>query len=75
MLKGMYNIRMPTLIQGMWLNGSRLMYVVKKLTILVVLTKIEMQINYDGVVFNNLHNRLKNLGCPNKFGMTRYVKF
>jgi hypothetical protein len=49
--------------------------VVKKLMILVALAKIKMQINWAGVVFNNLHNKFRNLGGPNKFNVTTDVKF
>jgi hypothetical protein len=43
--------------------------------ILVVLAKIKMQINWVGVVFNNLHNKFTNLGGPNKFSVTKDVEF
>ncbi len=45
MLKGMYVVTMLTLIQGIWLKGSRFTYVEKKLMILVVFVEIKMQIN------------------------------
>jgi hypothetical protein len=52
MLKGIYVARMSILIQAIWLKGSRLIYVAKKLMILVMLTKTGMQINWVGIVFN-----------------------
>jgi hypothetical protein len=45
MLKGMYATKKPALIQGIWLKGSRLIYVAKKLMILVTFTETEMHIN------------------------------
>jgi hypothetical protein len=44
-LKGIFIAKMSILIQAIWLKGSHLTYVTKKLTILVMFTKIEMQIN------------------------------
>ncbi len=43
--------------------------------ILVMLIKIKMQINWASVLFNNLHNRLWNLGGPHKYGATKDVEF
>jgi hypothetical protein len=42
MFKGMYIARMSILIQGIWLKGSRLIYVAKKLMIMVALVKTKM---------------------------------
>ncbi len=75
MFKGMYVVRILVLIQGIWLKESRLTYVEKKLMILVVFVKIRMQINWAGVMFNNLHSKLRDLGGPNKYNMIRDVKF
>ncbi len=75
MFKGMYVARMLTLILGIQLKGNFLTYVAKKLTILVVLTKTKIQINWVGVVFNNLHCKLRNLGDPSKSNMTKDVEF
>ncbi len=70
MLKGIYAARISTLIQTIWLKGSCLTYVAKKLMILVALPKTKMQINWARIVFNNLHSRLKDLGGPHKSDMT-----
>jgi hypothetical protein len=51
------------------------MYVAKKVMILVTLVEIKMQINSADIVLNNLHSKLKDLGGPNKFSMTRDAKF
>jgi hypothetical protein len=39
LLKGMYATRLPSLIQVLWLKGSRLTYVAKKLMNFVILAK------------------------------------
>lgn len=57
------------------MKGNCLTYVAKKLTILVVLTKTKIQINWVGVVFNNLHCKLRNFGDPSKSNMTKDVEF
>lgn len=75
MLKGMYIAQMPTLIQGIWLNGSRLTYVAKKLMIVVTLIKTRMQINWVSIIFNNLHSRFRDLGGPHKTSTTRDAEF
>jgi hypothetical protein len=49
--------------------------VVKKLMILVTLTKIGMQINWANVIFNNLHSKLRDLGGPHKIGTTGDAEF
>jgi hypothetical protein len=43
--------------------------------ILVAFTKIKMQINWANIVFNNLHSKLRDLGGPTKFGVTRNAEF
>jgi hypothetical protein len=43
--------------------------------ILVVFTKSEMQINLANVMFNNLHNILRDLGDPSKSGVTQAAEF
>ncbi len=49
-------------MQAIWLKGSQFTYVAKKLMILVAFVETGMQIDLIGVVFNNLHSRLKVLG-------------
>ncbi len=75
MLKGMYVARMPILIQGIWLKESRFTYVTKKFMILVVFIETKMQINQVGVVFNNLPNRLHDLGNSHKSDIIKNVEF
>ncbi len=43
--------------------------------ILVAFAESKMQINWFSVVFNNLHNKLRDLGGPNKSNVNRDVKF
>jgi hypothetical protein len=62
MFKGIYATRISTLMQAIWLKGSQFTYVAKKLMILVAFVETGMQIDLIGVVFNNLHSRLKVLG-------------
>jgi len=75
MFKGMYIARMPTLIQGIWLQGNRLAYVAKKLMIMVALVKTRMQINWANVIFNNLHSRLRDLSGPHETNTTTVAEF
>lgn len=75
MLKGIYVARISTFIQAIWLKGSRFTYVARKLMILVALVETKMHINLVGVVFNNIHSRLKDLGGPHKFNVTKDAKF
>ncbi len=42
MLKGMYVVRMPIVIQGIWLKESGFTYVTEKLMILVSLIETKM---------------------------------
>ncbi len=75
MLKGIYVAKIFVLVQAIQLKGSCFIYVAKKLMILVALVETKMQINSIGIVFNNLHSRLKELGGPHKFDVTRDAKF
>jgi hypothetical protein len=75
MLEGIYVAKIFALVQTIWLKGSCFIYVAKKLMILVALVETKMQINSTGVVFNNLHSRLRELGGPHKFDVTRDAKF
>jgi hypothetical protein len=75
MLKGMYAARMPTLIQSIWLKGSRLTYVVKKLMILVAFVEIGMHINWACIMFNKFQSKLWALGSPHKSNISRDVEF
>jgi hypothetical protein len=56
------------LIQVIWLNGSQLTYVVKKLMNYVMLAKQRVKVNWLVVVFNNLYNRLRDL-----FALTKLI--
>ncbi len=71
----MYIARMPALIQGIWLKGSHLTYMAKKLMTVVMFIKTKMQINWATIIFNNLHSRLRDLGNPHKTNTTKDVEF
>ncbi len=71
LLKGMYAIRLSTLIQVIWLKGSWFTYVAKKLMSFVLLVKQRVKVNWSAIVFNNLYNRLWGLFAPTKFSASR----
>jgi hypothetical protein len=62
----MYVAELPTLIKAIWLKGSPLTYVAKKLMSLVVLTKQRIQMNWVAVMFNNLYIQLQDLFTSTK---------
>jgi hypothetical protein len=71
MLKCIYAARISAFIQTIWLKGSCLTYVAKKLMIIVMFIETKMQINWAGIMFNNFHNRLKDLGGPHRSDLTK----
>ncbi len=56
------------------MKGNRFTYMTNKLMIFVMFIETEMQINWVGVVFNNLHNRLRDLGGLIKSNVTKGVE-
>ncbi len=71
LLKGMYATRLPTLIQVIWLKGSQLTYMAKKLMNFVLLAKQGVKVNWLIIIFNNLYSKLRDLSTPTKFSASR----
>ncbi len=57
LLNGMYATRLLALIQVIWLKGSRVTYVVKKIDELCGVGQVGGEVNTSIVVFNNLYNK------------------
>jgi len=67
----MYVAKLLTLIHVIWLKGSRLTYVAKKLMNFVMLVDQGVKVNWSVIVFNNLYNKLQNLFTSTKFDISK----
>jgi hypothetical protein len=56
---------------AIWLKGSQLNYVAKKLICYVVLIEHKVKVNWSVVIFNNLYNRLWDLVAPTKLDTSK----